>query len=249
MSVVTLFFALFMMGLLGSPHCLGMCGGIVSAFSLAMGQTSPQKKALLITTYHSGRLCSYMLLGTVALLFGQALLQTFSQSMLPRVVLGIALILVAMMLFGLPILTRLERLGASLWAKMAPLRQKVFPLTTLPKAFVAGLLWGFLPCGLVYAAIVMALGVQLTHGGATAIIAMLFFGLGTLPMLLLTQQITTLLQQRIRRFGLRQMSGAVLLLSGLLVLPLGGHDHSHGHSEPNHSHSEPHHAHHHHTMP
>lgn len=242
MSVLALFLALFMMGLLGSPHCLGMCGGIVSAFSLAMGQASPQKKALLTATYHSGRLCSYMLLGVVALLFGQALLQAFAYSMLPRVVLGVALILVAMLLFGLPILTRLERLGASIWAKMAPLRQRVFPLTTLPKAFVGGVLWGFLPCGLVYGAIVMAVGVQLTHGGVAAILAMLFFGLGTLPMLLLTQQVTAFLQQRIRRFGMRQMSGAVLLVSGLLVLPLGNHHHHHVQHDHHHTHLDHHHS-------
>lgn len=242
MNEIALLTALFVMGLLGSPHCLGMCGGIVTAFGLAMGEVGPRKKAALIATYHSGRLCSYMLLGVVALVFGQALLQVFSQSMLPRVVLGLALILVAMLLFGLPILTQLERLGASLWTKMTPLRQKVFPLTTLPKAFVAGMLWGFLPCGLVYGAIVMAVGVQLNSKGVAAVLAMLAFGLGTLPMLLLTQQVVALLQGRIRRFGLRQMSGVVLLLSGILVLPFGGHHQSHDTSHQ--SHTVPSHHHH-----
>lgn len=216
----TLLLGALAMGFFGSPHCLGMCGGIVTAFGLSMNGLSSTKKRQLIVSYHLGRLTSYMLLGLIASILGAAVLAPFLVGNgTPRIVLGAALALCGLMMLGLPILNQLERVGLGLWQRLAPMRSHLFPLNTLPRAYGAGLLWGFLPCGLVYGALMVAVGAS--TGGISELwlgmLFMLFFGLGTLPMLLATQSVTLWLQAHIQRFSLRKMSGAIMLLSGIAI--------------------------------
>lgn len=235
----------FAMGLLGSPHCLGMCGGIVSAFGISMRDVPSHKKAWLIATYHTGRLISYMALGAVAATVGATVLAPFmTNNSLPRMLLGFAIIFAALLMLGLPVLKNIEKLGLGLWAKLAPVRTKVFPLTTLPKAMGAGLLWGLLPCGLVYGAIGVAVATGANGEPAsigTGMLFMLAFGLGTLPMLVATQTVVGVLQRTIKKFSLRKASGVLMLLSGLFVaIPAMTHNHHghHNHNHGNHSHNE-----------
>lgn len=238
----------FMMGLLGSPHCLGMCGGIVSAFGISMQGVSPQKKAWLVAIYHMGRLISYMTLGVAAGVLGATILSPFMGSTMPRILLGIAIIFASLLMLGLPILNNIEKLGLGLWAKLAPVRAKVFPLTTPPKALGAGLLWGFLPCGLVYGAVGVAIatGADESTNIANSMLFMLAFGLGTLPMLVATQSVVELLQRTIKKFSLRKASGVLMLISGLFVAaPAMMHSH-HDHSHHDHSHQAQHEHNHHH---
>lgn len=234
MNLFLLLSAGFMMGLLGSPHCLGMCGGIVSAFGISMRDVSAQKKVWLVATYHTGRLISYMALGAAAGVLGAAVLAPFmTHNSLPRILLGGAIIFSALLMLGLPVLKNIEKLGLGLWNKLAPVRAKVFPLTTTPKAMGAGLLWGLLPCGLVYGAIGVAVatganGEQM--GVSHAVLFMLAFGLGTMPMLLATQTVVGFLQNTIKKFSLRKASGVLMLLSGLFVaVPAITHSHHGGH--------------------
>lgn len=247
----------FLAGFFGSPHCLGMCGGIVSAFGISMRDLSQSKKAWLMVSYHVGRLISYMLLGAIASIVGATVLAPFmTHNSLPRVLLGGAIIFVALLMLGLPVLKNIEKLGLGLWTKLSPLRAKLFPLTTTPKALSAGLLWGFLPCGLVYGAIGVAIGMGTTGGtqadvGANIINGMLFmlaFGVGTLPMLLATQTVIGTLQKLIAKFSLRQASGVLMLISGLfVVIPAVMHSHhhdSHTHHEHTHRMTTTEHAHH-----
>ncbi len=221
------------MGFFGSPHCLGMCGGIVTAFGLSMQGVSASKKNLLIATYHAGRLSSYALLGLFAGLIGTAIFAPFMHNSLPRVVLGGVLILIGLSMLGMPFLQRLEKVGMKLWQSMSPIRQKVFPINTLPKAFTAGLLWGFLPCGLVYGALMMAV---VGHSVTTGMLLMLAFGLGTVPMLVVTQKTVGVLQQMIGKLRLRQVNGAIMMLSGvaIIVVPMAMKS-LHGHDNANHA--------------
>lgn len=244
-----IFLAMFSMGFLGSPHCLGMCGGIVTAFGLSMQQLSPRKKNMLIISYHFGRLLSYSFLGLVAGLIGTTILAPFMQSELPRVLLGIILVLIGFAILGMPFFNHLEKLGLKLWQAMSPIRQKVFPLDSIPKALFAGLLWGFLPCGLVYGALMMAVA---SGSVATGALLMFVFGLGTLPMLVATQKTISILQQRIKQFRLRQINGGALVLSGLAIvfIPMAMHalhgEHHHHHMAVNHHQGHAHHSHSHH---
>ena len=102
MSIVLLAPALAM-GFLGSPHCMGMCGGIVTAFGISMKNLSPQKRGMLIATYHTGRLMSYMALGLIATIFGETVLAPFmTGNALPRIVLGLAIVFASLLMLGLP---------------------------------------------------------------------------------------------------------------------------------------------------
>ena len=229
-----LFLAAFSMGLFGSPHCLGMCGGIVTAFGLSMQQVSNSKKNGLILTYHFGRLISYAILGLLASLLGVAIFQSFMSNSAPRMVLGAVLVLIGLGMLGLPLFNQLEIVGMRFWQSLAPVRKKVFPIDSFGKALFAGLLWGFLPCGLVYGALMMAIaGNQVATGAAL----MFVFGLGTIPMLIATQKTVGVLQSSIKNFRLRQINGVIMLLSGLAVifLPmLMKHQHAAGHHDRQH---------------
>ena len=211
-----LLMAALLMGFLGSPHCLGMCGGLVAAFGLSMTDVSPAKRRALIATYHLGRLTSYALLGLIAGSIGTALLAPFMTSNnLPRILLGLVLVFIGVTMLGAPFLNKLERVGMRFWQWLAPLRKKVFPLTTFPRALMAGLLWGFLPCGLVYGALMMAV---VGHSVTTGALLMFAFGLGTVPMLVATHETVSWIRNHIGRLRLRQLNGAVMVVSGLAVI-------------------------------
>ena len=233
-----LFLAAFSMGLFGSPHCLGMCGGIVTAFGLSMQHVSDSKKNGLILTYHLGRLISYALLGLIASLVGVAIFQSIMSNSAPRIVLGAVLVLIGLAMLGLPLFNELEKFGMRFWQSLAPLRKKVFPIDSFGKALFAGLLWGFLPCGLVYGALMMAIA---GNNIATGAALMFVFGLGTMPMLIATQKTVGMLQSSIKNFRLRQINGVIMILSGLAVIfipMMMHHNHSHGsHNQGSHSHS------------
>lgn len=228
-----LFLAAFSMGLFGSPHCLGMCGGIVTAFGLSMQHVSDSKKNGLILTYHLGRLISYALLGLIASLVGVAIFQSIMSNSAPRIVLGAVLVLIGLAMLGLPLFNQLEKFGMRFWQSLAPLRKKVFPIDSFGKALVAGLLWGFLPCGLVYGALMMAIA---GNNIATGAALMFVFGLGTMPMLIATQKTVGMLQSSIKNFRLRQINGVIMMLSGLAVIfiPMMMH---HNHNQGSHSHA------------
>lgn len=242
--ITALLVAALLMGFFGSPHCLGMCGGLVTAFGLSMKEVSPAKRRALVVTYHVGRLSSYALLGLIAGLIGTTVLAPFMTSNnIPRILLGLVLAFVGVTMLGAPFLNKLERFGMRFWQYLSPLRQKVFPLNTFPRALTAGLLWGFLPCGLVYGALLIAV---VAHNPLSGAALMFVFGLGTVPMLVATHETVGWLRDKIGRFRLRQLNGAMLVLSGLAVvfMPIvmsnmhGGHSHGGGYEHMDHdSHS------------
>lgn len=258
----SLLIAALAMGFFGSPHCLGMCGGIIAAFGISMKSLTPTKRKTLIATYHIGRLFSYMILGVIATIVGSTVIAPFfTDNNLPRILLGGALIFSALLMLGTPFLSRLEKLGLGLWNKLTPMRQKVLPIDSIPKALAAGLLWGLLPCGLVYGALVMAVSISATQISLlSGSLFMLFFGLGTLPMLIATDTMIAWLQKTVARFSLRKFSGALMLISGLAVAlsptvmhmmhghGSHGHHHAHGHMhDTSHEHSKIQHDHDHHN--
>lgn len=211
-----LLIAAFFMGFLGSPHCLGMCGGLVAAFSLSMKDVSPAKRRRLIATYHFGRLISYSILGLIAGVIGVTVLQPLMVgNSMPRILLGLVLVFVGVTMLGAPFMSKLERFGMRFWQYLAPIRTKVFPLNTYPRSLAAGLLWGYLPCGLVYGALLIAIVARDPLSGAAL---MFVFGLGTVPMLVATHETVGWLRDKIGRLRLRQLNGSIMVLSGLAVV-------------------------------
>lgn len=240
--------ALFM-GLLGGTHCVGMCGGLSAAFTYALPADQRQGLHLLSwqLLYNSGRLLTYTLLGLFA-----GLLLSWLQALGPgkailRFSAGLFMVLLGAYLAGwLQALAVLERIGQPLWQWLAPVRQQLFPVQRPGQAVAAGMIWGLLPCGLVYAA--MALSVTRASPLESAGV-MLAFGIGTLPALLLTGTAAGQLRHLLQRPGTRQTAGALVILFGLWTI-LGlftGHGHTQaptpGHPATETQHHSHHHAH------
>lgn len=213
------FFAVFLIGLLGGTHCVGMCGGIVSALSVSRTIVLPGQRPgpdwTLQLAYNGGRITGYTLAGAVAGAIGGMGLML--ENIMP-VQMGLY-ILANLMLIGLGLyltgLTQalgwIEAIGQKLWRRIQPLTTRYLPARSPAQAFPLGLLWGFLPCGLVYSVLAMALVSGSVWRGAGM---MLLFGLGTLPNLLLAG----MLLQRARDFTRKR---AVRVAAGLLVLGFG----------------------------
>ena len=204
------YFALFLVGLLGGTHCIGMCGGIVSALSM-----SATSRPSLHLAYNAGRIVSYGVAGAIAGALGGASL-ALSEQLPARLILFVLanLMLVALGLYLMGVTRALafsERFGAKLWRHLQPLTRRYLPARTVAQAFPLGLLWGWLPCGLVYSALVTALSSGSAASGAALMLA---FGLGTLPNLLLAG----LLAVRLKAYAAMP---AVRLAAGLLVLCFG----------------------------
>jgi sulfite exporter TauE/SafE len=202
--------SLFLVGLLGGTHCAGMCGGIVGALSM---QAAQGRAALPIhLAYNFGRIASYVIAGAVAGTVGYAF-----GNLLPvqrGLYLFASLMLVALgfyLLGATQALAAVERGGQWLWRRVQPATRRFMPVRGPAQAFPLGMLWGWLPCGLVYSALTTALASGSALRGA---LAMLAFGLGTLPNLLLAG----LLLARFRRFA---QARATRIVSGLLVLTFG----------------------------
>lgn len=209
MPEVTLL-SVFLLGLLGGLHCAGMCGGIVGALSMGAAP-----RLSLHLAYNAGRIASYALAGAIAGALGAASL-ALSQQLPLRIALYVLanLMLIALGLYLMGVTQALaftERLGQNLWQRIQPATRRFLPARTVRQAFPLGLLWGWLPCGLVYSALATALtaGSALRGGGL-----MLAFGLGTLPNLLLAGFL-------LRRFRDIVQGRAVRTLSGLLVMGFG----------------------------
>ena len=205
------FLALFIVGLLGGTHCVGMCGGIVGAMS--MGGKAGWGMHL---AYNGGRILSYAMAGALAGALGAASMGLAGQVPIRIALYFIAnLMLVALGLYLLGVTGALaftERAGQALWRHLQPLTRRFLPVRTVGQAFPLGVLWGWLPCGLVYSALASALTAGSAGRGAAMMLA---FGLGTLPNLLLAGLLLARLNEFVRRPVVRTLSGLLVLGFGI----------------------------------
>ncbi|WP_070887093.1 sulfite exporter TauE/SafE family protein [Pseudomonas sp. D1-3] len=209
------------LGLLGGGHCLGMCGGLMGALTLAIPAERRQQRLQLLVAYNAGRILSYTTAGLLLGLAGWALASGPLASVL-RSIAGLLLIAMGLYLAGWwSGLTRIEALGRGLWRRLQPFTRRLMPITNVPRAMVLGGLWGWLPCGLVYSTLLWAA----SQGDALRSAALMFaFGLGTLPVLLATGLAAERLVGLLRRRGVRIAGGLLVMLFGLWTLP-GPHQH------------------------
>jgi len=183
------FLTAWLLGLMGSVHCMGMCGGIVGALSV----NGP--KPVLQLGYHMGRIFTYGLLGFVVGVVGLWLSETHdSVGFVLRTISGVLLILMGLYLAGqTQTLVWIERAGSGIWQRLQPLSKGLIPTRSLKQAIPLGMIWGFLPCGLVYSTLSWAL---VAADPVKSAGLMMVFGLGNLPALfsfaLLTQHLTKL---------------------------------------------------------
>lgn len=202
---------LFLVGFLGGTHCVGMCGGIVGALSVGGGGRWP-----LHLAYNAGRIASYGVAGAIAGALGGASLVLEGQ--LPvrlalYVIASLMLVALGLYLLGVTrVLAFTERLGQNLWRRIQPLTRRFLPARSVTQAFPLGLLWGWLPCGLVYSALAMALTAGSAARGAAMMLA---FGLGTLPNLLLAGVLLGRLTTFTRKPAVRAAAGTLVLGFGI----------------------------------
>ncbi len=207
-----------LVGFLGSVHCIGMCGGIVGALSGATGANTAIPWGLLLT-YNAGRILSYTLAGILAGWLGNTALSLFVPERVAAV--GLTVSGGFLLAFGLYVsgwwqgLAVLERAGSLIWRRIEPWGRGLLPVRHPGQAWLLGMLWGWLPCGLVYATLVWSLASADPIYGGTLMTA---FGLGTLPMLLGLGTITGKLLALTRRPRVRQIAGSVIIVMGLLTL-------------------------------
>lgn len=215
-------FVAFTIGLFSTLHCVGMCGGIVGAlsFSLPAEVTCDKSRLLLFSlAYNTGRILSYTLAGALLGGIGYFFLESLAHSAVHRILPllgGIVMFLIGLELsLQKPLLARLEIAGKAVWQRLEPLGRRFLPLRSLPHAFLFGIIWGWLPCGIVYSILLLsAVGGGAWQGG----MVMLGFGLGTLPAMLSLGMLSGFLARLRSNFQVRRILGFFLMIFALAYL-------------------------------
>ena len=200
-------------GLASGVHCVAMCGGIVSAFDgrrvVPIKARSDWQRRI---AFNFGRISTYALAGAAAGTLGAA---AYASGVLPaqetlQVAANVMLVLVGLHLAGAGrLLSRLESVGAPLWRRLQPMAARLLPARTLAQSCAAGMVWGWLPCAMVYAALATA---TFSGSAARGALAMAAFGFGTLPFLLAAGWLAS----RLRAW--RAFAGALVLGFGVYGL-------------------------------
>jgi len=203
--------AAFAAGLLGSAHCLGMCSGISGLFAVGATVASFKTQVPLAIAYNLGRVFSYAFLGVTVAAIGGATVGAIPSLAGPvRLTSGLLIIVVGLQVaFNWRLLAPVERVGAVFWNRLAPQAKGLIPATSIASAAGLGLIWGWLPCGLVYGALLLAATTADPLGGGLVMIA---FGLGTMPAMILSG----LGAARVSAF-----MGRNRVAAGLLIVVLG----------------------------
>jgi uncharacterized protein len=231
---------IFLIGVLGGVHCIGMCGGIVGAFSVAeprrpfpvavrsatatLAPVAMLDDVLRVAAYNSGRIASYALAGAVAggVAQGARSLSFIASFQVSGYVLA-NLMLVALGLYLMDAwrgLARLEAVGQFVWRRVQPLIRHLLPVDSVGKAFGLGALWGWVPCAMVYSVLLTAM---LSGSATSGALVMFVFGLGTLPLLLGLGLVGARLQIWTRKHAVRVASGALVIAFGLFGLARASH--------------------------
>jgi len=225
----TILVSAFMMGLMGAGHCAGMCGGIAGA--LSMGAESIDRRGLrmlpIVSAYNVGRLSSYVIAGGLFGWIGSLgwSVVTPDQAVLFSRYVGAAF-MIALGLYLLDWwrgLTYLELVGSLIWRRIEPFGRGLLPVRQPHQAMLLGMLWGWLPCGMVYTGLSWALVSGSAMDGAQIMLA---FGAGTLPMLMALGISGSWLTRWVQNRLVRQVSGLIILAMAGYLLVAG---HSPGH--------------------
>lgn len=212
----------FFVGFASTLHCLGMCGGIAGGLSASLPlQVRSEKRRYFsfLMTYNLGRIISYGIGGGLVGGFSHTVLQYFNPGpvhLFIHITTTMILALMALYLMGLfPKFSSLQYLGKPLWKYLEPLGRKLLPVKTLPRAFSFGVVWGWLPCGLVYSMLVLSLASGSVIYGAVILLA---FGLGTFPTMFLAGYLSTRLLSMNTLPVVRTVIGGALLAIAMYFL-------------------------------
>ena len=228
----------FLLGLFTTLHCVGMCGGIIGALSLGLPEKIRNNKLQLlffVATYNLGRILSYSLAGLIAGALGTEILNSmgFKQGHQILQYIGVGMMIaVGLYLSGwLPQLAYIEKAGRPLWKNLEPVGRKLLPVSSPFKALAYGLVWGWLPCGMVYFVLIWALSAGSALQGASLMLA---FGLGTLPTLLAAGFMTSWITGFARNQTVRSIVGFIIITLAIasLMIPMQHANHDSTVQEP-----------------
>lgn len=233
----------FFVGLLGSGHCFGMCGGIAAGLGSLPGSSSDgadtKPSAVSALLFNFGRILSYAALGLVSawILGGVGLaLNVPKWSMLLRFVTALMIFLIGVQfLFNWQTLAFIERAGARIWKRILPVAVRAGSLPGGSGRLLLGLCWGLLPCGLVYSVLLTASSTGSAVSGASVMFA---FGLGTIPSMLGMSLAAPALAAMLSDRWTRKLMGVAMILLAVLSVMLmvmrmqGQGAHQHALSDP-----------------
>ena len=217
----TSYFVALLMGMFSALHCLGMCGSIIGSLTLSLKREIRENKRLLlpfVASYNAGRVLSYSIAGFFAGLAEHVLSMPLGDGHGHRVL----QILSALVMLGaglhiagwFPRFAYIEKFGTLMWRRIEPYGRGLVPVETLPKAFVFGMVWGWLPCGLVYTALALS---ATTGDVVRSTFTMLSFGLGTMPAVMGVGIMTSWMVRISSMKRFRQMAGVTLILLALMA--------------------------------
>ncbi len=215
------YLAAFVIGLFSSLHCIGMCGSIIGTLTYSLSPDIRNNKRILfsiVLSYNLGRIASYALAGAVVGTLHAFLSLPFSQGAAYRILqlLSAAVMAGAGLYIGgwFPRFAYIEKLGSRFWKLIEPFGRKMIPVKTRIQALLFGMVWGWLPCGLIYTALALAATTgDIMHSSMT----MLSFGLGTLPAVVGVGIMTSMLAKLSRVQHFKQAVGILLIVFALLA--------------------------------
>jgi len=212
----------FTVGLFSAVHCIGMCGGIMGALSFGLPPQLRQNNARFFSfllVYNGGRILSYAVAGALIGFLGSALLDFLGPGQGHRWLQWFAafiMVLIGLHVAGwLPRLAQIERIGVPLWRLLEPFGRRLMPVQSIPQALIYGVVWGWLPCGLVYT---MLISTATKVGPVNGALYMAAFGLGTLPSVMATGLLAGRLYRYAQNPYLKVMVGLIIIAIGLLTL-------------------------------
>ncbi len=201
-----------------------MCGGLVGAMTMSLSPDIRQNQLKLTQytfAYNLGRIISYMIAGLLVGLLGQV----FKDFIMPEQGIGLLRLIASIMIIAMgfyiagwfPQFSRIEKMGVPVWSLLQPLGQRLLPVDKIWKAYFFGMVWGWLPCGLVYYMLLMS---PANDGAINSALFMLAFGLGTLIPMMSVGFLTGKITQFRNSKRIRHLSGILLIIMGIISLLL-----------------------------
>lgn len=212
------FYLIFTLGLVSSLHCVQMCGPLVLSYSLPLGSRKFSQQIFAHLSYNAGRIITYAILGIIAGLFGGTvgfLGQLAGYENIAAIAAGALMVVAGIIMLDLIPIKKIQKFNPLLYTQrfLRPLGSRI-SASSIGSKFSLGLMLGFMPCGLIYAALFKAMATGTMVAGAITMIA---FGLGTSASLLAIGIFSSAFSLKLSRWGNRLAAVSVLLLGLFLV--------------------------------
>jgi len=215
-------FIAFLIGLSSSLHCVSMCGSIIGTLSFSLKpevRANKSKMTSFILSYNFGRIFSYALAGLIVGLIESLLTLPLGEEHSHRYLQILSSLIITGAGFYIagwfPNFAYIEKTGSRFWKFIEPYGRKLIPVSQLKHAFLFGMVWGWIPCGLVYTALALAA----TTGDITnSTLSMLAFGIGTLPAVLGTGMVSSFISRISSLHIAKQVIGILLVVIAITTL-------------------------------